>query len=464
MKRLVAALLLPALFATGALARELPPKPGAPRDFVLPAKETVRFDNGLSVTFLDFGRVPKVTLMAVVRTGSIDEGEDTWLSDLTVEMMKEGTTSRTSAEIARRAAEMGGNLGVGAGAEQTSVGISVLSEHAAEAAALVADVLRNPAFPADQFPRLVANHERNLSVALSSAGALAGEALARLAYGDHPFGRTLPKPGQLATYTLDDIRGFHAGQFGAARTHVYIAGRYDRAALEAALRRAFGGWQAGPAPTEDPPATSTDLQLELVERPDAPQSSLRMVVAAAGPAHEDYFPFTVMNTLLGGAATSRIAANIREDKGYTYSPDSYISARRRSTLWVMSADVATEHTADSLREIYAEIGRLRETPPSAAELDAIKNYRAGLFVVSNSSPDGMLGQLAFMDLHGLADAYLNEWVRNVYAVTPEQVSEMVRKWIMPERMSVVVVGDLGKVATSVRELPQLEGARQAARN
>jgi predicted Zn-dependent peptidase len=459
MKPVIACALLSSLLAAPAVAREAPPAPGIPRDFTLPGKDTVRLENGLSLTFLEYGNVPMVTLVASVRTGTIDDGGDTWLPDLVMDLMKEGTTTRSAADIARQAAEMGGSLGAGAGAERATVSLRVLSEHAAGAAGLVADVLRNPAFPASELPRLVANYERNLSVALQEPGTLAGQALSRLVYGDHPFARTLPEPGQLAAYSLDDVRNFYAANFGAVRTHVYVAGRFDRPALESALRAAFGDWQAGPAPTANPPRAATALQLGFIERSDAPQSSLRMAVAAPDLTHADYFPFTVTNTLLGGSLPSRIMTNLREDKGYAYSPYSSLAAYRRAGLWVMSADVTTEHTADSLREVYREIDRLRETPPSEAELEAIKNYRAGLFVVNNSSPDGLLGQLAQMDLHGLPDTFLTEWVRNIYAVTPAQVSEMVARWIDPSKMTVVVVGDLDKVRKDVEALPQLQGAK-----
>jgi predicted Zn-dependent peptidase len=166
-----------------------------------------------------------------------------------------------------------------------------------------------------------------------------------------------------------------------------------------------------------------------------------------------------MNSLLGGAFGSRITANIREDKGYSYSPDSSISARRSTALWVLSAEVTTEHTADALAEIYREIDRLQREPPPAAELDAIKAYRSGLFVISNSSPNGVLGQLAFMDLHGLPPEFLTGWVASVRAVTPQQVSEMAARFIVPSKMTVVVAGDLAKVREPVLRLPQLAGAR-----
>jgi predicted Zn-dependent peptidase len=439
--------------------RELPPAPSQPRDFKLPAKDTITLANGLSLTFIDYGSVPLVTVLAVVRTGNIDEGQSTWLADVAVEMLKEGTSARSAGDIARAAAGMGGSLSVGAGAEQTSVGISVLSEHATAAADLVADVLRNPRFPASELPRVLANFERNLSVARSEPDSVASEALAKLVYGDHPFGRTLPAPGQLGTYDIAAVRAFYERNFGARRTHVYVAGRYDRATLEAALRRAFGDWREGEPPTDLPPKASDVLQLRLIDRPGAPQSSLRIAVPVPDPASTLYFPTTLTNSLLGGTFTSRITTNLREDKGYSYSPGSSISAHRGDALWIMNAEITGEHTAAALTEIFREIERLQREPPATGELDAIKRYRAGLFVIRNSSPEGVLGQLAFMDLHGLPPEFLTRWVASVYAVTPQQVTDIAQRFILPEHMTIVIVGDLKTISDSVRALPQLRGAQ-----
>ncbi len=439
--------------------RERPPAPGTPHEFSLPAKETLRLPNGVALTFIDYGSVPKVTVLAVVRTGNIDEGRDTWLPDVTVEMMKEGTATRSAFDIAQAAAGLGGSLDVAVGPEQTTASLSVLSDHAVAAVGLLADVLRNPAFPESELPRVLANFERSLAVARAEPQSLADEALARLVYGDHPFGRMLPREGQLAGYDIAKLRDFYQRNFGARRTHVYVAGRYDRATLEAALRKAFGDWREGPPPTDLPAPASETLQLALVDSPGATQSSVRIAVPVPDPAHPLYFQTTLMNSLLGGTFGSRITTNIREDKGYSYSPDSSISAHRGGALWIFSAEITAGHTADALGEIFREIDRLQREEPSAAELDPVKNYRAGIFVISNSSPKGVLGQLAFMDLHGLPDDFLTHWVANIQAVTPAQVSEIARRYIRLERMTVVVAGDLGKIGDSVRSLPQFARAR-----
>jgi predicted Zn-dependent peptidase len=457
----IVAVLLAGLSAVAAVAaeRELPPEPGTPHEFRLPAKETLELSNGLSMTFIDYGSVPKTTILAAVRTGNIDEGRDTWLPDLAVEMLKEGTTTRSAWQIAEAAAGMGGTLGLAVGGEQTTASLSVLSEHAAAAVALLADVLRNPRFPESELPRVRANFERSLAVARADPQSLADERLAELVFGDHPFGRMLPEEGQLAGYDIAKIRAFYERNFGARRTHVYVAGRYDRGAVEAAIRGAFGDWWVGPPATDLPARPAAALQLALVDSPGAPQSSVRMAVPVPDPASAEYFQTTMMNSLLGGTFGSRITANIREDKGYSYSPDSSINARRGGALWVMSAEVTAEHTAAAIAEIFNEIARLQAEAPTNAELDPVKNYRAGVFVISNSSPNGVLGQLAFIDLHGLPDDFLTTWIANVRAVTPEQVSAMAREYIRPERMTVVVAGDLAKVGDSVKALPQLARAR-----
>ncbi len=305
-----------------------------------------------------------------MRTGNIDEGRDTWLADVTAEMLKEGTTSRSAADIARAAAGMGGALSVGAGAEQTTASISVLSEHAGDAALLLADVLQNPLFPESELPRVLANFERNLAVSRSDPQSLADETLARLVFGDHPFGRMLPQDGQLAGYDIARLRGFFERNFrrpaGAHLRRRTVRPRGARGGAQArvpGLARRRGAH--GPAR-----AASETLQLALVDSPGAPQSSVRIAVPVPDPSHPLWFQTSLMNSLLGGTFGSRITTNLREDKGYSYSPDSSINPRRGGALWVLSAEITAEHTAAALTEIFREIERLQREAPTDAELDA----------------------------------------------------------------------------------------------
>ena len=149
----------------------------------------------------------------------------------------------------------------------------------------------------------------------------------------------------------------------------------------------------------------------------------------------------VTDALLGGSFGSRITTNIREDKGYTYSPYSSILNRRGVSVWTESADVTSEHTIAALQEIEKEIKRLQDEPPSAEELKGIQNYLAGIFVLQNSSPGGIIGQLQFLDKHGLPDSYLTSFVKNINSITPQQVSDITKKYLDYKKMLVVMVGD-----------------------
>ena len=168
----------------------------------------------------------------------------------------------------------------------------------------------------------------------------------------------------------------------------------------------------------------------MIDRPGAQQSTIYLGLPVIAPGHNDYIAFQVMNSLLGGSFGSRITANIREAKGYTYSPFSQHSSRYRDAYWVQVADVTTAVTGPSLKEIFYEIERLQKEPPTEDELQGIKNYLAGIFVLQNSSRQGVIGQLAFLDLHGLDESYLTTYVQKVFAVTPKDVQRIAQTYLL----------------------------------
>jgi len=434
------------------VARETPPPSQAPRAFVLPTPETFTLENGLQVTLVPFGSVPKVSIAAVVRTGRIDQGTQPWLPDLVGDLMKEGTQLRSSAEVADAAARMGSGLDIDAGDDDTSVSLDVLSDSATDAVALIAEVLTKPLLPEAELPRLKQDAFRNLSVTRSQAQALANIAFGALIYGNHPYAGQLPSEAQLDAYTIGDIRTFYDKNFGAQRTHVYVVGKYERAPLEQAIRTAFSHWKTGSAPTIAPPTPNTSRQVKLVDRPGARQSTVRLGLPVIDPTQPDFMALSVANTLLGGSLTSRITMNLREEKGWTYSPSSSLSTHYRSGTWFEGADITTPETGPAIREIYKEIERLQTDGVSAPELKHVQDYRNGLFVLANGTRQGLLGQLAFMDVQGLPFDWLSSFIQRLYAVTPAEVAEAARKYLDVNRMSLVVVGDLKTVQ------PQLESA------
>jgi predicted Zn-dependent peptidase len=453
MRRLMLSAVMSAALVAPAFAqlKQDPPAPGTPRDFVLPTPARVTLPNGLKVTMVQYGAIPKVQVVLSVAAGNVEEAaSEVWLADVMTALMTEGTTRRSGADIALAAARMGGSIGAGAGEVRATVRGEVLSEFAADLVRLVAEVAQTPSFPATELDRIRADKLRQLALQKSTPQAIAQARFAEVTYGDHPYGRVFPTEAALQGYTIDQVRRFHDAKFSAARSRLYVVGRFDQAAVERAVREAFGGWKAGTA-TDPPRAKPTSARaVHIVDKPGAVQSTLIVGLPVIDPSHPDWVPLDITNTLLGGYFSSRVTSNIREAKGYTYSPYSSITSHPGDAYWAQNADVTTAVTGASLKEIFYEIDRLQAEAPSEAELDAVKNYEAGTFVFANSQRGGISGQLQFLDEYGLPDDYLTSYVRRVRAVTPAKVQEMATKYIDDTRATIVVVGDRKAIEDQVK--------------
>jgi zinc protease len=446
-KKLLAALGITLASGVAAFAeKQAPPAPATPKAFEVPTPKRFSLDNGLAVTFVDYGIVPKVRVELAVEVGNADEkAEQVWLADLTGRLLMEGTKRRSAVAVSEAAARMGGSLEIGVGLEATELFGDVLSEFGADFVRLVAEVVREPAFPESELPRLKADLTRQLSIARSESQQLALEKLLALLYGDHAFGRLFPTPEMIERFDLEGVSAFYAAGFGPKRAHLYVVGRFDPAAVEVAVREAFAGWQGGEPLGRTQPAATSRRAVHLVDRPDAVQSTIIVAVPVVDPSHPDYLRLAATNTLLGGFFSSRVTANIREDKGYTYSPYSQISSHRGDAYWAQNADVSTDVTALALKEILFEIDRLQAEPPSKEELFGVQSYIAGVFVLQNSSRYGIINQLQNIERHGLPDDYLKRYVERIHAVTPADVQQMASKYIRDPEATIVVVGDRKKI-------------------
>jgi zinc protease len=433
--------------ATPGLAqKQTPPAGGPPKAFTVPAHESYALPNGMKVTLVPYGNIPKVTVSLVLRAGNINEAkEQLGVADITGELLKEGTTSLRATALAEAAARMGSTLEVGAGADETSAQMDVLSEHDADAVKLLADVVQHPLLPESELARLKANMLRQIVVAKSQPGQIALARFRKLMYGEHPYGDILPTEETVNKLTIEDTKKFYVGNYGAGRAHLYVAGKFNAAGVKKAISDSFSGWAKGPAPVENLPKAKTQRLLDVTDRPGAPQSTLYVGLPVPDPTSPDSVKLIVTNALLGGSFASRITANIREQKGYTYSPRSQVSSRYHDAYWTEVADVTTAATGPSLKEIFGEIARLQKEAPSAAELQGIESYLSGLFVIQNSTRQALIGQLRFVDLQGLGEDYLKTYVQKVNGVTPADVQQTTAQYIKPELMTIVVVGDKAKI-------------------
>ena len=436
--------------------KQKPPEGGPPKPFHLPPTQDFTLANGMQVTLVSYGVMPRVAVRAIVYAGGVDEAPNqVWLSRLTGLLLKEGTQSRSAEQLANQAADCGAQLEVEPGVEDAQIGGVALSDHAAEFIALVGDVLRNPLLPSSEVERLKTDLLRELAVAKSKPSDIARARFLETMFPDSPYGREFPAESDLKRYTVEDAQAFYRANFNAARTHLYVVGKLDPA-LPDVIRRAFESWPRGSARSAVSAHPVKARSLAVIDRPGASQSTVYIGLPVADPTSPDYIALDVMNTLLGGSFASRITSNIREQKGYTYSPRGQVSTWRHLAYWVEIADVTTAVTGPSLKEILYEVNRLRSVPPSEQELKGIQNYVAGIFVLRNTvSPDGVIGQLNFVDSQGLPRSYLSEYVQKAVAVKPQDIQAMAEKYLPPDKMEIVVVGDKSKIATQLQpfEMP-----------
>ncbi|HET6930779.1 MAG TPA: pitrilysin family protein [Candidatus Acidoferrum sp.] len=432
--------------------RQAPPEGGPPKGFTVPANETYSLPNGMKVTLVPYGIIPKAAISLAVDAGETNGGTSrTGVAGLTTDLMKEGTETLTSQQVAEAAARMGSTLEIHAGQDQTKLGIDVLQEFAPDAVKLLADVVQHPRLPQSEIDRLKNDALRQIALQNSQPQTIALVRFRKILYGDHPYATVVPTEADIKKLTLQDVKDFYAGNFGAQRAHLYVAGKFDSAAVKKAISESFSGWSKGPARMENVPVMKPQRTLDVTDRPGAPQSTLIVGLPVPPATSPDTVSLIVTNSLLGGSFNSRITANIREAKGYTYSPRSELSRRYHDGYWAETADVTTQFTGPSLKEIFGEVTRLQKEPATEPELKGIQNYLSGLFVIQNSNRSALIGQLQNVDFQGLGENYLKTYVARVNAVTPAVVQKMTQQYIKPEEMTIVVVGDKAKIADQLTE-------------
>ena len=452
MKKLLSYLTLGLMMACSApqqeqapVAQEFPSTPPSgemPRGFTLPEREEYTLDNGLKVVLIPWGDVPKADVVLVTQAGYANESSDqVWLTRLLSGLMEEGSENLNAAEIADTLAAMGGNLSVNVQRHITTVQASVLYEFTPQTVSILADVLARPALPASEEERIKNDLKRSVNVSKSRQSSLVTEKFYETLFPDHPYSQIYPAEGQIDTYGLAEAKAFYEANYGAKRSIVYVAGMFDTEAVKEAINTALASWQPGPEPYFPEVDASPVPGVQIIDRPGAVQSTIRMGVPVLAADQPDYTAMEITNSILGGSFSSRITSNIREDKGYTYSPFGAIINPVNTSIWIEQADVTTDVTAASIIEINKEINRLREEPPTEEELQAIKNSETGLFILQNASGSGLINQLIFMEYQGLDESYLTGYVDRINAVTPEKVQQMAQQYINPEALTIIIAGD-----------------------
>lgn len=436
--------------------RATPPVAGPAPRFKLPRGDTFRLANGLTVIHHHNPALPLVSSQLVIKSGGAANPPGLpGLAGFTAQMLEEGTATRSALEIADEIAQLGAFMDTGSSDDVSTVSLLALRANFARALAVVADIVQHPSFPAAEIERQRLDRLGALTqqrddpetvAALAAAGALFGSA--------HPkaYGQLGLEPAIRAT-TRADIAGFWQRHYVPSNAALVVTGDITRAELEALAQARFGAWPAAPAPAlPAAEARPTQARLVLVDQNDAGQSALQ--VACMGPSRDtpDFAALQVMNGALGGMFSSRLNTNLRETRGYTYGIYSHFDYDRTPAPFSVEASVQQDATGESVREILREIAAMREQPLSDDELAASRNAQL-LSLPGQFETNADIGaSLTELFVYGLAPDYYDTLARELAEVDAQAVQDVARRYLDPERMIVVAVGERRRIEPQLRAL------------
>ncbi|OFW21999.1 MAG: peptidase M16 [Acidobacteria bacterium RIFCSPLOWO2_02_FULL_65_29] len=436
--------------------RNDPPKPGAPRMLTLPVPVSFQLANGLTVLVNERPGLPVVSANLVIRSGSGANPTDRpGLANFTAAMLDEGTSSRTAPMIADQVAQLGASLTTSSNMDATQITGSSLGRNFPALLDLMADVTRHPGFPEEEVDRQRASRLGTLAQQRENAGAVANSAMFAALYGPaHPYGYVdLGTEASNKAMTRDDMRTFWSEHFVPNNAALVVSGAITAASLRPDVEKAFGDWPRG-APAARPfgdPAT-TAARLVIVDKPGAPQTQVRVASIGAPRSTPDYEALRVMNEALGGLFSSRINLNLREEHGYTYGASSQFVFRRSAGPFLVQSGVRTDATAPAVSEILKEIRRMRETPMSADELTMAKDSLVRSLPSDFQTSGDVTATTTNIYLFDLGLDYFRTYPARLSAVTLDQTSEVAKRYLVPEKLIVVAVGDRAKIQSELQKL------------
>ena len=440
--------------AQGTFDRSKPPELGPPPKLSLPPITTRQLPNGLRLMIVEQHELPLADFVLLVGSGSTaDPASKPGIANLVSAMLREGTTTRKSLEIADQIAFLGIRLSPTSSWESSTLSLHTPTAQLDSALALFADVALHPSFPANEFERVRKTQLTELLQLRDQGAAIASIAFPAIIYGSaHPYGA--PAQGTEASVkalTTGDLQSYYQANFRPNNATLIVVGDVTPAQVEQKINALFGGWQRADIPQinySEPPKSATTT-IYLIDKPGAAQSSFRIGAVGVPRSTQDYFALTVMNTILGGSFTSRLNQNLRETRGYTYGAGSRFDMRRAAGPFLASAEIVTAKSDSALLEFMKELNGIRQLVPPA-ELSRAKRYLQLQLPGNFETTQQIAAAMVPVALFGLPLDYYNNYVQNIEGVTQADVARVAQQYINPGSLAVVIVGDRKTIEAALK--------------
>lgn len=436
------------------------PASGPETSFQVPEYRRFKLRNGASVILAEFHDLPLVEAHLFVRTGgAANPVGEAGLADLTANLLDEGTRTRSALQIAEQIGELGAALSTSSSWDASVVTLSTIARNFDAALGIWSDVIVHPAFAEKELARVRENLMTAVTRRKDSPPTLANLLLSRVLFGDrHPYAWPLAGvEDSLKKLTIADVRRFYAAQYRPTNSTIIVAGDITEETLRPKLEAALADWKPAKvvAPKLPSPPSPTARRVYLIDKPGAPQSSVRVGFVGVRRADPDYFPILLMNQIFGGSFY-RLDMNLREHRQWTYGARSSFDMRRAPGPAFASGEFVAAHTADAVAEILKEMRTMATSEVTDEELARAKDNFVRSFparFATRASTAALLGELS---IYGLPDSFLTDYTKNIQAITKADVLRVAQGYLSGDKVAIVVVGDRASQEVPLRKLAPLE--------
>ena len=414
----------------------------------LPRPVERRLANGARLLILESHRVPTLAFRMSMPSGSLrDPAGMPGVSDATAALIRLGTKTRSSKDIADTLADLGAQVSFGSSQGETGISVSALTENFDGALAVLTDTLMNPTFPQDELDKWKSRQIASLEQAQAQPGFLANELLSKLLYGADARQYTHPTRDSLNKITREMIVEHYKTYYVPSGELAGISGDITPEEAVAKLNKALGAWKGGPVAHVSLPNLTPvkEKKVYLIARPNSVQTLLVVANHAIDRNSPDYVECQVMNRILGAGPSSRLFRVVREEKGYTYGISSNFSATQYLNHFSASTSVKTEVTEPALVEILNQFADIRDRAVPAGELADAKSAIVAGFVLGLESSSGVLARWLEQRQYGLPEDYWDTYAQKVMAVTAEDVESVAKKYVPLDNAQIIAVGDVNMV-------------------
>jgi predicted Zn-dependent peptidase len=424
------------------------PPLGPERPVAWPKRTLRTLSNGMQVVLAESRAFPKISAQLFFRNGNaVVAHSNPGIAGMAATVVRTGTATRNSRQIEEDLRRMGAELGSHSGADTSAISVSGLAEFSRELLELVADLAQNASFPEDEFERERRQRFEELRIERTTPGFLANERFRRVIFGEHPYAIIAPSEEQVASYRREQLEQYYRQYYVPSDSLLVVVGDFAADAMLDQVEKIFGGWNAPAAPVQIFPAPPrhSGRKVHVVHLPGTVQTQIVLGNLGITRRDPDWYRVVLANSIYGGAFHSRLVLNIREQKGYTYSPRSGNNALREYGYFTVHAAVRNDVVAATLTEIFYEMDRMRSLPVTAEELESARNYLSGVFSLGVATQDGVLGQLSTVYLERLPEDYLETYRARIHELTAADIIAAARRHFDSKNSEIVIVGDRGQI-------------------